>query len=205
MRPMFLGFSSPNWWSRREKRMWSFFWCFMQEWTVEPQEKQVEYEDPNPYASFLASRLAQLELDAIKMIICLHEKYPVLRTHIVHLSAADRLLMIKEAWRVFGLPLRPQLWAPIHAEWFSGDPQAETGRMSVHKHTDLLALPDAVNGEDSGKAEGLQVLSEQAKRWRRGWGWRKGQLTWSSLTICCALHSRSNSGQIRSPNGELCL
>ncbi|PLW22206.1 hypothetical protein PCASD_18927 [Puccinia coronata f. sp. avenae] len=61
--------------------------------------------DPNLYASFLSSRAPRLELDAIELVIRLHKKYPALRTHIVHLSAADALPMIREARRVHGLPL----------------------------------------------------------------------------------------------------
>ncbi|KNZ48134.1 allantoinase [Puccinia sorghi] len=62
-------------------------------------------EDPNLYASFLASRKPRLELDAIELVIRLNKKFPKLRTHIVHLSAADALPMIREAREIHGLPL----------------------------------------------------------------------------------------------------
>jgi allantoinase len=65
--------------------------------------------DPNLYASFLASRAPRLELDAIELVIRLHKEYPALRTHIVHLSAADALPMIREARRVHGLPLTTEV------------------------------------------------------------------------------------------------
>jgi len=67
--------------------------------------KREQSEDPNLYASFLASREPRLELDAIELVIRLNKKFPKLRTHIVHLSAADALPMIREAQEVDGLPL----------------------------------------------------------------------------------------------------
>ncbi|KAI9613579.1 hypothetical protein H4Q26_010188 [Puccinia striiformis f. sp. tritici PST-130] len=61
--------------------------------------------DPNLYASFLASRAPRFELDAIELVIRLNKQYPKLRTHIVHLSAADALPLIQKARTVDGLPL----------------------------------------------------------------------------------------------------
>ncbi|KAI7959457.1 hypothetical protein MJO28_003248, partial [Puccinia striiformis f. sp. tritici] len=62
-------------------------------------------QDPNLYASFLASRAPRFELDAIELVIRLNKQYPKLRTHIVHLSAADALPLIQKARTVDGLPL----------------------------------------------------------------------------------------------------
>ncbi|KAA1108639.1 hypothetical protein PGT21_019851 [Puccinia graminis f. sp. tritici] len=67
--------------------------------------KESQAQDPNLYASFLGSRAPKLELDAIELIIRLNKKYPNLRTHVVHLSAADALPMIREARTTHGLPL----------------------------------------------------------------------------------------------------
>ncbi|PPQ63996.1 hypothetical protein CVT24_009425 [Panaeolus cyanescens] len=60
--------------------------------------------DPRQYATFLASRPQQLEIDAISLIIKLLREYPTLRCHIVHLSAASALPLIRDA-RAEGLPL----------------------------------------------------------------------------------------------------
>ncbi|KAH9441730.1 hypothetical protein Pst134EA_032509 [Puccinia striiformis f. sp. tritici] len=48
---------------------------------------------------------APFELDAIELVIRLNKQYLKLRTHIVHLSAADALPLIQEAQTVGGLPL----------------------------------------------------------------------------------------------------
>jgi allantoinase len=45
----------------------------------------------------LRSRPPQLETDAIKLVISLGRRFPQLRSHIVHLSAADALPLIREA------------------------------------------------------------------------------------------------------------
>ncbi|KAG6375368.1 allantoinase [Boletus reticuloceps] len=53
--------------------------------------------DPTLYETFLASRPEDLELNAIQLITRLQEKYPSLRCHIVHLSAASALGAIRAA------------------------------------------------------------------------------------------------------------
>jgi allantoinase len=73
------------------------------------ESKDSQVKDPNLYASFLGSRGPELELDAIKLIIRLNKKYPNLRTHVVHLSAADALPMIREARTTHGLPLTTEV------------------------------------------------------------------------------------------------
>lgn len=55
--------------------------------------------DPTQYTTFLNSRPQKLETDAIELIISLHKSNPSLRFHIVHLSAADALPLIREAKR----------------------------------------------------------------------------------------------------------
>ena len=60
--------------------------------------------DPTLYDTFLASRPQQLEVDAIRLINTLHAKYPSLRLHIVHLSAASALPLVMPA-KSTGLPL----------------------------------------------------------------------------------------------------
>ncbi|KZT07861.1 allantoinase [Laetiporus sulphureus 93-53] len=63
-----------------------------------------EPADPTLYSTFLESRPQQLEIDAISLITTLHRKYPALRLHIVHLSAALALPLIRAA-KTSGLPL----------------------------------------------------------------------------------------------------
>jgi len=53
--------------------------------------------DPTLYETFLASRPEDLEVNAIQLITRLQEKYPSLRCHIVHLSAASALGVIRAA------------------------------------------------------------------------------------------------------------
>ncbi|KZT64777.1 allantoinase [Daedalea quercina L-15889] len=60
--------------------------------------------DPTAYSTFLASRPEQLEVDAIALITSLHAQYPALRLHIVHLSAATALPLVRAA-KAAGLPL----------------------------------------------------------------------------------------------------
>lgn len=55
------------------------------------------HEHPESYSTFLASRPPSLELDALALILSLARKYPALRFHIVHLSAADALPLIRAA------------------------------------------------------------------------------------------------------------
>ncbi|KAL8287081.1 hypothetical protein RQP46_004087 [Phenoliferia psychrophenolica] len=56
------------------------------------------------YSTFLASRPQSLETSAIELVIRCAEQHPTLRTHIVHLSAASALPLIR-ATRAKGLPL----------------------------------------------------------------------------------------------------
>lgn len=60
--------------------------------------------DPTLYPTFLHSRPEKLETDAISLITTLQKKFPNLRCHIVHLSAAAALPLIKAA-RSAGLQL----------------------------------------------------------------------------------------------------
>ncbi|KAF8462195.1 hypothetical protein JB92DRAFT_3150404 [Gautieria morchelliformis] len=61
---------------------------------------------PNPrsYDTFLRSQADSLEVSAIDLIISLNKQYPSLQTHIVHLSSATALPLIKDA-KASGLPL----------------------------------------------------------------------------------------------------
>jgi allantoinase len=52
---------------------------------------------PTLYSTFLDSRPPSLEVSAIALITRLLDSYPSLRAHIVHLSAADALPLIREA------------------------------------------------------------------------------------------------------------
>jgi allantoinase len=60
--------------------------------------------DPTLYSTFLESRPQQLEMDAISLITNLQLSYPNLRCHIVHLSAASALPIIRAA-KAAGLKL----------------------------------------------------------------------------------------------------
>ncbi|KAI0322180.1 allantoinase [Amylostereum chailletii] len=60
--------------------------------------------DPSLYNTFLASRPQTFEMDAISPIIKLQKAHPGLRCHIVHLSAAQALPIIREA-RAAGVKL----------------------------------------------------------------------------------------------------
>lgn len=53
--------------------------------------------DSTSYETFLRSRPDCLECSAIDLIVSLNKKYPSLRTHIVHLSSATALPLIKNA------------------------------------------------------------------------------------------------------------
>ncbi|CAG8544081.1 684_t:CDS:2 [Ambispora leptoticha] len=73
----------------------------------EEKNQSVIEEDSNKnqaYVQFLSSRPQSLELNAIKLIAQLTSEYQTVRTHIVHLSAADALPVIREAKRA-GAPL----------------------------------------------------------------------------------------------------
>jgi allantoinase len=54
-------------------------------------------EDPTVYSTFLNSRPERFEVDAISRIIDLQKEFPTLRCHIVHLSAARALPIIRSA------------------------------------------------------------------------------------------------------------
>ena len=60
--------------------------------------------DPTLYSTFLDSRPQQFEVDAISLITALQQSYPNLRCHIVHLSAASALPIIRAA-KATGLKL----------------------------------------------------------------------------------------------------
>jgi len=60
--------------------------------------------DPRHYCTFLASRTQKMEISAITLIVKLQKAFPKLKTHIVHLSAASALPIIKDA-KTAGLPL----------------------------------------------------------------------------------------------------
>lgn len=62
------------------------------------------HSDPRHYSTFLASRPEVLETDAITMVTQLQKKYPLIRCHIVHLSAASAIPIIRDA-RAAGLNL----------------------------------------------------------------------------------------------------
>ncbi|KAL5508619.1 DAL1 [Sanghuangporus vaninii] len=53
--------------------------------------------DPTRYETYLDSRPQKLETDAIDLVINLQKKYPSVRCHIVHLSAASALPSIRAA------------------------------------------------------------------------------------------------------------
>ena len=59
---------------------------------------------PREYKTFLDSRPEALELAAISLIVDLQERYPTVPMHIVHLSAASALPIIRKV-RAKGLPL----------------------------------------------------------------------------------------------------
>ncbi|KAG9290783.1 hypothetical protein G9A89_011746 [Geosiphon pyriformis] len=59
---------------------------------------------PHKYSTFLSSRPPSLELTAINLIVKLTREYKTVRSHIVHLSAAEGLKVIREAKKA-GLPL----------------------------------------------------------------------------------------------------
>lgn len=59
---------------------------------------------PREYKTFLDSRPEALELAAISLIVNFQERYPTVPMHIVHLSAASALPIIRTA-RAKGLPL----------------------------------------------------------------------------------------------------
>ena len=54
-------------------------------------------DSTSDYSTFLSSRPQSLELDALSLILSLARRYPSLRFHIVHLSAASALPIIRQA------------------------------------------------------------------------------------------------------------
>ncbi|GJE98342.1 allantoinase [Phanerochaete sordida] len=79
--------------------------CFHAE-LEKPESPKFDHHglDQTAYSTFLDSRPEQLEVDAITLITSLHKRYPSLRLHIVHLSAASALPLIRAA-KASGLPL----------------------------------------------------------------------------------------------------
>ncbi|KDN50635.1 hypothetical protein RSAG8_01133, partial [Rhizoctonia solani AG-8 WAC10335] len=61
--------------------------------------------DPTDYDTFLKSRPESFETDAIKLIVKLLQKYPLLRCHIVHLSAHSSIPILRHARKELKLPL----------------------------------------------------------------------------------------------------
>ncbi|KAG9221112.1 hypothetical protein CCMSSC00406_0005449 [Pleurotus cornucopiae] len=61
------------------------------------QEEHSRSADPTDYQTFLDSRPQRLEANAISLITSLQEQYPSLKCHIVHLSAASALPLIRAA------------------------------------------------------------------------------------------------------------
>ena len=57
----------------------------------------LSHTNPGEYATFLESRPAQMELDALDLILKMCRAYPSIRFHIVHLSAAEAVPRIKSA------------------------------------------------------------------------------------------------------------
>lgn len=66
--------------------------------------KALEKLDPTDYSTFLKSRPDSLEASAIDLIIRCNRRHSNLRTHIVHLSSATAIPLIKEA-KSIGLSL----------------------------------------------------------------------------------------------------
>lgn len=60
--------------------------------------------DDTSYSTFLSSRPQSLEVSAIALVAKCQTAFPALRTHIVHLSAADALPLLK-AKRLQGIPI----------------------------------------------------------------------------------------------------
>ncbi|PPQ67319.1 hypothetical protein CVT25_005903 [Psilocybe cyanescens] len=73
---------------------------------AELEDGDVETNPSNPrdYSTFLSSRPQNLEINAISLVIELQKVYSNLRCHIVHLSAASALPLIRSA-KSAGLPL----------------------------------------------------------------------------------------------------
>ncbi|KAJ7462335.1 allantoinase [Mycena galericulata] len=70
---------------------------FHAEFDSSPSDHAQPAEPSSSYSAFLDSRPQKLETDAISLIIRLQRSYPSLRCHIVHLSAASALPLIRAA------------------------------------------------------------------------------------------------------------
>ena len=70
---------------------------FHAELELENNSTKSNDSSPQSYDTFLQSRPEEFEVDAIKLIVSLQEKYPSIRCHIVHLSAASALPIIRKA------------------------------------------------------------------------------------------------------------
>jgi len=71
---------------------------------LESHSIETSHLSPKEYATFLTSRPQELETNAISLVVELQKRFPKLRCHIVHLSAASALPIIREA-KEAGLPL----------------------------------------------------------------------------------------------------
>ncbi|TIB68889.1 hypothetical protein E3P77_00724 [Wallemia ichthyophaga] len=67
-------------------------------------KKAIDSSNPADYNTYLQTRPVEYELDAIRTLIMKMRKYPLIHVHIVHLSAAEALPMIRQA-RADGLKL----------------------------------------------------------------------------------------------------
>jgi allantoinase len=70
---------------------------------IEAARARLPATDPRRYATYLATRPAAAEHEAIALLIKMCRRYGV-RTHIVHLASSEALVMVGEA-RASGLPL----------------------------------------------------------------------------------------------------
>ncbi|TIA89879.1 hypothetical protein E3P99_01850 [Wallemia hederae] len=67
-------------------------------------KKAIDGRNPSEYDTYLATHPVQYELDAIRTLIMKMRRYPLINVHIVHLSAAEALPLIRQA-RADGLKL----------------------------------------------------------------------------------------------------
>ncbi|KZT37529.1 allantoinase [Sistotremastrum suecicum HHB10207 ss-3] len=63
----------------------------------DPSPTTFHFQDPTHYTTFLSSRPPHLETNAITLLTSLQEPFPNIRTHIVHLSAADAIPIVVTA------------------------------------------------------------------------------------------------------------
>ncbi|CAG8768355.1 13364_t:CDS:1, partial [Acaulospora colombiana] len=71
---------------------------------VEISEEAQGDKDPHDYDTFLQSRPQRMEVEAIQLVTRLQRSHPSVRCHIVHLTAADALPIIRDA-KAAGLKL----------------------------------------------------------------------------------------------------